>query len=86
LSHAHSTPQSFPTRIEETSGGGMGFNPDPQPKQADDALKTAHKIILGVIETQKKFFKLDQLEQPLQTCLQDSMDIWKDRRSKPVSL
>jgi hypothetical protein len=77
LAHAHSTVGALLARLEDTDDGGMGFNPDLQPKQADLALQLAHNIMLGVIETQKNFFKLDALDQPLQTCLQDFMDIWK---------
>jgi hypothetical protein len=75
MSHAHSTVQSILSRIEKTDDGGAGFNPDAQPKEADLALKAAHNIILGVIKTQKKFFKLDELEASLQTCFQDFMEI-----------
>lgn len=77
MSHTHSTVQALLSRLEENSDGVMGFNPDLQPKEADTALVMAHNIILGVIEIQKKFFKLDQLEVPLQTCIQDFMEIWK---------
>lgn len=83
MSHTHSTVHALLSRLEETSDGGMGFNPDLQPKEADNALMTAHNIILGVIETQKKFFKLDQLEGPLQTCFQDFIDIWKSKKDTP---
>ena len=76
MSHTHSTVHALLSRLEETDNGGMGFNPDPQPKKADQALMTAHNIILGVIETQKKFFGLEQLEGALQICLQDFEDIW----------
>jgi len=69
------------SRLEETAGGGLGFNPDPQPRRADEALITAHNIILGVIETQKKFFGLEQLEEPLQKCIEDFKEIWKKEGS-----
>jgi hypothetical protein len=75
MSHAHSTVQSILSRIEKTDEGGAGFNPDAQPKEADLALKAAHNIVLGVIKTQKKFFKLDDLDTPLQTCFKDFMEI-----------
>ena len=86
LSHAHSTVHALLSRIEETSDGGMGFNPDSQPHEADKALMTGHNILLGVIETQKNFFKLSELDAPLQTCLQDFVDVWKrDRGDAPPS-
>jgi hypothetical protein len=76
MSQAHSTVHAMLSRLEETTGGGLGFNPDPQPKKADGALMTAHNIVLGIIETQKKFFGLKQLEEPLQKCIDDFMEIW----------
>jgi hypothetical protein len=84
MGHAHSTARALVSRLEDTEDGGMGFNPDSQPKQADNALELAHNIMLGVIETQKNFFKLDELDQALQTCLQDFMDIWRDGKRPPV--
>jgi hypothetical protein len=45
-----------------------------------------HQIMLGVIETQQKYFKLGELEQPLQKCLQDFMEIWqKNKPAPPIS-
>ena len=82
MMHAHSTVNALLPRIEETDGGGFGFNPDSQPKEADRALMTAHNVILGVMDLQKKFFELGVLEEPLQTCLQDFVEVWKDRDSK----
>jgi hypothetical protein len=82
MSHMHSTVQSILSRIEETGDEGAGFNPDPQPQEADRALMTAHNIVLGVIETQKNYFNLDALDAPLQTCMQDFVEIW-EKKPKP---
>jgi Family of unknown function (DUF5677) len=76
MSQTHSTARALISRLEETGDGGLGFNPDPQPKQADEALMTAHNIMLGVIEVQKKYFDLDALAGPLSKCIQDWKDIW----------
>jgi hypothetical protein len=84
MMHAHSTVHAILSRLEETGGGGIGFNPDAQPKKADAALMTAHNLILGVMEVQKRFFGLDALEKPLQICYQDFLDIWK--KDKPAAL
>jgi hypothetical protein len=43
---------------------------------------TAHNIVLGVIETQKNYFNLDALDAPLQTCMQDFVEIW-EKKPKP---
>ena len=83
MSHAHSTVHALLSRLEQTSGGGMGFKPELQPEEADKALITAHNILLGVIDTQKKFFRLDQIEGPLQTCFQDFTDIWGEAKDAP---
>jgi hypothetical protein len=85
MSHAHSTVRAFLARLEETGEGGLGFNPDPQPKQSDEALMTAHNIMLGVIEIQKKFFGLDQLAEPLGTCIEDWKEVWLKEPSKRSS-
>jgi hypothetical protein len=81
MMHAHSTVNAIITRLEETDGDVIGFNPDAQPKHADRALMTAHNLILGVLETHKKFFGLEALEQPLQICYSDFMEIWKKDNS-----
>jgi hypothetical protein len=82
MGQTHSTVRSLLSRLEESDSGGLGFKPDAQPKEADMALVTAHDIMLGVLETQKNYFKLGDLGQPLQTCLQDFLDVWsKDKRS-----
>lgn len=77
MMHAHSTVNAIITRLEETECDVIGFNPDAQPRHADRALMTAHNLILGVLETHKKFFGLEALEQPLQICYSDFVDIWK---------
>lgn len=82
MSHSHSTVHALLTRIEETNDGAMGFNPDLQPQKADEALMTAHNIILGVLEMQKRFFGLHDLKESLDACGQDFMDIWKGHRTQ----
>ncbi len=76
MMHSHSTVHALLSRLEKTDGGGLGFNPDSQPKKADAALMTAHNVMLGVMEVQKKFFGLTQVEKPLQTCCEDFAEIW----------
>jgi hypothetical protein len=55
LSHVHTTPRSITARLEETSSGGMGFNPDSQPKEADNAVRIAHT---------DRLYKTDLLRSP----------------------
>jgi hypothetical protein len=74
--HVHNTVDAMLSRLENTPDGGMGFNSDSQPKQADEALKTAHNIVLSVLELQQNHFKPEPLREPLQACLRDFIDIW----------
>jgi len=85
MMHAHSTVNAIITRLEEINGS-IGFNPDSQPKEADRALMTAHNVILGVLDLQKSFFGLSVLNEALQTCCQDFLDIWKGRGAKSQGL
>jgi len=52
------------------------FDGGPQRKRADDAMITAHNLILNNLELQKDYFKLTSLEEPLAKCLEDFMAIW----------
>jgi hypothetical protein len=83
MGHAHSTVRALISRLEDTDSEGLGFNPDPQPEEADRALLVSHQIMLGVLETQQKYFNLAELEQPLQKCMQDFMEIWQRNNSTP---
>jgi hypothetical protein len=42
MSHTHSTVQAVLSRPEKQDDGDMGFSPDAQPKEADNALAMAH--------------------------------------------
>jgi hypothetical protein len=75
MSYAHSTVHSMLARIEETPEGGMSFNPDAQPKQADDSLKTAHILILHIVREQYKHFKLEAPENLRQRAEREYMEI-----------
>jgi hypothetical protein len=80
LSHAHPTARGMVARTEETPSGGIAFNPDSQPKEADSAVRLAHTIMLVVVETQEKHFALNDLKEPLQTCLKDFNEIWSKEK------
>ena len=80
LGQTHSTVASILSRMEHAEGGGLGFNPDPQRDQADNALRLGHNILLRVIELQRKHFSLgDELSQLLARCQDDYMEMWKAR-------
>lgn len=66
-----------------SSGDGLVFDGSSQPKRADAALLTAHKIILIVLELHKDHFHLETLEEPLQVCINDLFSIWD--KSDPIT-
>lgn len=72
MGHAHSTMRALMSRIEETDSGVMGFNPDAQLKEADQALHLAHNIVLAVVGSHIEYFKMkDELQKSFETCIQD---------------
>lgn len=81
LRHAHSTVAALLARIEQSSSGGMAFNPGAQPKEADIALGVAHDLILKVLEIQEQYFELGELHEDLQKAMRAFVDIWsKDKK------
>jgi hypothetical protein len=72
---AHSTIDAIFTRLDPERKG-LFFDGGPQRKRADDAMLTAHNLILNNLELQKDYFKLTNLEEPLRQCLADLMYIW----------
>jgi len=83
MSYTHSTVHSMLARLEEAPEGGMSFNPDAQPKQADDSLKTAHILVLHVIREQHKHFKLDDPQKLRKRAEGEYPEIWPAARPKP---
>jgi hypothetical protein len=64
-------PSSFVMRLEEPVPGALGFNPDPQRKVADSTLRTAHLIILEILDIQQKYYSLTELQPMIEGCEQD---------------
>jgi hypothetical protein len=77
---AHSTIGAILSRLDP-EGDGLVFDGGPQRKRADDALISAHNLILNALELQRDHFQLADLEKPLELCFSDFMDIWGTRRS-----
>jgi len=75
MKEIHSTIDAIFTRLDSEAKGLM-FDGGPQHKRADDAMITAHNLILNNLELQKDYFKLTSLEEPLAKCLEDFMAIW----------
>src|SRR5258708_17843084 len=81
LSYAHGTARAVVARLIITEKGGFAFSADPQPKEADQALQTAHKILLLMLGFQLDYFGPEGLAEISQTCTSDFISIWQ----KPVS-
>jgi hypothetical protein len=75
MRHAHSTVSAVSSRLLEVEGG-TGFYGGAQRKDADSALKTAHKLIILNLALQLEHFQLEALEAPFQQCLNDVRDVW----------
>jgi hypothetical protein len=82
MSYAHSTVHSMLARLEENPEGGMSFNPEAQPKQADDSLRTAHILILYIVREQYRHFKLKDPENLGQRAELEFKEIWPMNASK----
>jgi hypothetical protein len=82
LRHTHSTASSFVMRLEKgTDSHTLSFNPDAQRKEADSALRTAHLIVLEILDIQIKYYKLDALHGALDACEKDWIAIYRHRGS-----
>ena len=79
MRQAHSTLASLFSRLEQTQGGGISFVPTAQREPADDALTAAHNIILEVLRVQEERFKVPGLEEQLQVCVQEFLDIHRKK-------
>lgn len=75
LRHAHTTFGGLTERLEIVDGR-MGFQNESQPGMADTALMTAHNCLLTVLEVQKERFKIPGLEEQIQVCCRDYLEIW----------
>ena len=76
LRQAHSTFGGLKDRLKIVDDG-IQFQHESEPAVADQALMTAHNCILNVVEVQSERFKIDGLQEQLQTCLRDFVEIWK---------
>jgi hypothetical protein len=70
--------------LEENEGGGLSFVPTAQHEPADHALTAAHNIILEVLRVQEERFKLAGLEEQLNVCCQDFLDIQRKRAEASI--
>jgi hypothetical protein len=74
----HGNVTALLSRLEE-SASGIVYDPGPKRPESSQALMTAHHILLFMIELQKEHFKLDDLSERIERCVEDFKDIWLAR-------
>jgi hypothetical protein len=77
MREAHSTVGAIFSRLDPHTRDGLIFDGELQRDRADTALFTAHMILLDTFELQREFFKIEELEPIIQTCISDYTEIWK---------
>ena len=75
LRHAHPTVRTMMERLE-MSDGHLGFSRESQPKEADEALMTAHNCLLVALDVQKERFNIAGLKEALSNAVIDWAMIW----------
>lgn len=77
---AHSTVGAIFSRLDYEAAAtnkGLVFDGELQRDKAHTSLFTAHMILLDALELQREFFKIEELESVMQTCIADYTEIWK---------
>jgi hypothetical protein len=75
LLHTHPTVSTMMARLE-MSDGYLGFSRESQPKEADDALMTAHNCLLVALEVQGERFNIPGMKEALRNAVIDWAVIW----------
>lgn len=76
MRHAHATLGSLMSRLEYTPEEGLSFVPNAQREDADQAFIVAHNIIIEVLRVQEERFKVPHLEEQLQVCAKDFLEMY----------
>jgi hypothetical protein len=84
LRHAHATIGSMLSRIATATNEGVSFIAEAQRKEADNALRVSHNILLDVLAVQHEHFAVPGSKEQNELCLQDFMDIWQQPSSSPT--
>lgn len=79
MREGHSTVGAIFSRLDPVTEDGLVFGGDAQRDRADTALFTAHMILIETFQLQREFFKIEELESIIQTCISDYREIWKDK-------
>jgi hypothetical protein len=75
MRHGHATFGAILSRLEGGEIGGVSFIPTAQKREADQALMTAHNIILNVLGVQEERFKVPGLSEQIQQCMRDFIEM-----------
>jgi hypothetical protein len=76
----HTTFQSMSRRVEMTEEGKFSFQSGAQRNDARNAVMLAHLVMIDVLDTQNKYFKLG-LDEEMNARIKDFDEAW----NKPVS-
>jgi hypothetical protein len=79
MKHAHATFGALSSRLEVLKDDTVSFIPTAQRKPADGAFRVAHNIVLQIVAAHNERFKVDGLEEKVQICMQDFLDIWRSQ-------
>ena len=79
MRQAHSTMDAILSRLKQGEEQLIEFDEGPQRSTADEAMITAHNILLNILDLQKEHFGLAQLDAPLQRCFADFLEIWGNK-------
>jgi hypothetical protein len=85
---AHSTMGSIFSRLDSDSldkDNGLLFNSGAQRDRADQAIVTAHTILLSVLDLQRECFGIKELEPLMQTCFEDFKAVVDENRKRSES-
>jgi len=81
LRQAHATVASMVSRMEASPNAGISFMDRAQRKEADQALRVAHNVLLDVLRVQDEHFSVAGLKEQNEVCLRDFIDIWQKSNS-----
>jgi Family of unknown function (DUF5677) len=77
MREGHSTVGAIFSRLDPAAEESLIFGGEAQRDRAHTALFTAHMILLDTFQLQREFFKIEELEPIIQTCITDYGEIWK---------
>jgi len=78
----HSTIGAVLSRLDGDAEG-LVFEGGGQHKRADEALISAHNLILNCLKLQETYFQLDILKRSLEACYADFFEIWGSPKTVP---